>query len=179
MFIIEDSINEAIREFNKFSGNYFCEFDCQASIFYTLKNNKKLNRVVTTKDNISIELVRLEYPSVRRIVLAPGKGYRVWFDIAILNPDFVRENPYETVTARDERKARMWGENILAAIEIKYYQKKAKKLINEVEKDCSKLSQCQEVKNKYVVVFSKFQVGSDEQQQVQNNGVDVIWAQLR
>lgn len=176
--LITGSIKSLIDEFKNCPDNFFSEADFQDQLFYILSRQDKLNIKIATKDGKKVKLVHSEYPSVNRIKLNHGKGYRVWFDVAILNPDFVSENPYDIVIARDEKRTKLWGENILCAIELKYFPKKTKASLQIVGGDCYKLSMCPEVKEKFVLVFSKFALRGSELKQIKVYDINLIWTGL-
>ena len=171
---IETIIKKLIKEFQTSPDSFFSECDFQYQLFCLLNANG-FNTPTTTKDGKIITLVYPEYPSVNRIQLSRGKGYRVWYDLAILNPEFIRNSGYQTVLARDERDAKLWGENLLAAFEFKFFPKKRKNDISSVREDCLKLSLCPEIKNKYVLVFSNYTVTLSEIQTNKSNDIKSYW----
>jgi len=171
---IETIIEKLIKEFQTCPDAFFSECDFQYQLFCLLNTNR-FNTPTATKDDKIITLVHPEYPSVNRVQLSRGKGYRVWYDLAILNPEFIRSNGYQTVLARDERDTKLWGENLLAAFEFKFFPKKRKNNMNLVKEDCLKLSLCPEIKNRYVLVFSNYTVTLSEIQIDKSSGIKLYW----
>ena len=171
---IETIIEKLIKEFQTSPDAFFSECDFQYQLFHLLNVNKWNNPTIT-KDGKFITLVHPEYPSVNRVQLSRGKGYRVWYDLAILNPEFIRDNDYQTVLARDERDATLWGENLLAAFEFKFFPKKRRNNINLVKEDCLKLSLCPEIKNRYVLVFSNYTTTLSEIQTNKSSDIKLYW----
>src|SRR3989344_2220856 len=129
----EKIIDGLIQNYQERPDNYFAECDLQYELYNLLRSSKEFNLSFNTNR---------------------GKGYRVWFDMAILNPDFIKNNSYQTVWARNEKDAKLWGENLLAVFEFKFFPKKRKNDVSSVREDCLKLSLCPEEKNRYVLVFS-------------------------
>lgn len=152
----EEVIDILAQNYQKHPDTYFSECELQYELYRLLKSSKKIDLSFDTNSGKSVGIIHPEYPSVNRIKLHKGKGYRVWFDMAILNPDFIKSNSYQTVLARDERDAKLWEKNLLAVFEFKFFPKKRKNDIGSVKEDCLKLSLCPEIKNRYVLVFSNY-----------------------
>jgi len=152
----EKIIDGLIQNYQERPDNYFAECDLQYELYNLLRSSKEFNLSFNTNSGKSVGIIHPEYPSVKRVKLHRGKGYRVWFDMAILNPDFIKNNSYQTVWARNEKDAKLWGENLLAVFEFKFFPKKRKNDVSSVREDCLKLSLCPEVKNRYVLVFSNY-----------------------
>ena len=171
----EKIIDSLIQNYQAHPDNYFAECDLQYELYGLLKSSKEFNLSVNTNSGKSVGIIHPEYPSVNRVKLHRGKGYRVWFDIAILNPDFIKSNSYQTVLARDEKDAQMWGENLLAVFEFKFFPKKFKSHINSVKEDCLKLSLCPEIKNRYVLVFSNYAPVLSELKADKPSDVKLYW----
>jgi hypothetical protein len=176
--IVESSIVELVKEFNASPSVFISEADFQYRLYSILKVNEELNKSVVTLDGKMLNLIYPEYPSVHRVKLPTGKGYRVWFDLAILNTEFIRQNTYATVKARNENDAKVWGKNVLVAIEMKFFPKKMVNMARIVEQDCFKLSKCNEVEEKYVLVFSKFVLNQPIIEKIEKYGVKLIWVGL-
>ena len=149
-------IDELSKNFQKEPDSYFSECELQYELYCFLKTSKEFNLSFMTNNGKIVRIVHLEYPSVNRVQLQNGKGYRVWFDLAILNPDFIINNSYQTVLARDERNAKLWGDNLLAAFEFKFFPKVRNTNISSVMEDMLKLSLCPEITHRYVLAFSSY-----------------------
>ena len=171
----EEIIDRLIQNYQEHPDNYFAECDLQYELYGLLKSSKEFNLSFSTNSGKSVGIIHPEYPSVKRVKLHRGKGYRVWFDVAILNPDFVKNNSYQTVWARNEKDAQMWGENLLAVFEFKFFPKKFKSHINSVKEDCLKLSLCPEIKNRYVLVFSNYAPVLSELKADKPSDVKLYW----
>ncbi len=171
----EKIIDSLAQHYQKHPDSYFSECELQYELCRLLKSSKKFDLSFDTNSGKSVGIIHPEYPSVNRIKLHKGKGYRVWFDVAILNPDFIKSNSYQTVLARDERDAQMWGENLLAVCEFKFFLKKSKNDISSVREDCLKLSLCPEIKNRYVLVFSNYTPTLSEIQTDKPSDIKLYW----
>lgn len=171
----EEIIEILIQNYQKHSDSYFSECELQYELYRLLKSSKKFDLSFDTNSGKNVGIIHPEYPSVNRVKLYKGKGYRVWFDIAILNPDFIKSNSYQTVLARDERDAKLWGENLLAVFEFKFFPKKRKNDISSVREDCLKLSICPEIKNRYVLVFSNYPPTLSELQMDKPSDIKLYW----
>ena len=170
------ALDSLSKSFQASYNNYFSEADIQYELFNILKSIKEINIFATSLDNKKICLIHPEYPSVERIKTERGKGYRVWFDLAILNPKFIKKNNYQTIFARDEKDAKLWGENLLAAFEIKLFNRYQAGNINLINQDCLKLSLCKEIKNKYLLVFSKYEPEKNELNNICSKGIKIFWS---
>lgn len=171
----EAIIDTLAQNYQKYPDTYFSECELQYELYRLLKSNKKFDLSFDTNSGKSVGIIHPEYPSVNRVKLHKGKGYRVWFDVAILNPDFIKSNSYQTVLARDERDVKLWGENLLAVFEFKFFPKKRKSDIVSVKEDCLKLSLCSEIKNRYVLVFSNYTPTLSEIQMDKPSDIKLYW----
>lgn len=164
-----------IDEFQKSPHSNFSECDFQYHLYSIFRSPDYFNLSALTNDGVKVGIIHPEYPSVGRVQLGRGKGYRVWFDLAILNPDFIKENSYKSVSARDERDTKLWGNNVLAVFEFKYFPKKQTHNISYVQQDCLKLSLCTEIDNRYVLVFSGYEVDVSDLKNVDLGKSKLIW----
>jgi hypothetical protein len=171
-----EAITRLIAGFQNNPQKYFAEAELQYELYCILKSSKLINKSVLTNDGISVSTVHPEYPSVDRVQLKAGKGYRVWFDLAVLNPDFVRSNDYRTVWARNEHDAKSGTNNVLAAFEFKYFPVKRTHDLRSVEEDCLKLSLCKEIKDRYVLTFSNYEVEASVVQGIDLGTATLFWA---
>ncbi|MGH7234738.1 MAG: hypothetical protein ACREF7_04850 [Candidatus Saccharimonadales bacterium] len=154
-----EALQQLFARFQKNPYNYFSECELQYDFYCVLKASKLINEFALSNDGVSVNTVHPEYPSVNRVQLKDGKGYRVWFDLAVLNPDFIKSNSYKTVWARDERIALSGTNNVLAAFEFKFFPNNKKtRDLSSVQVDCLKLSLCEEIADRYVLVFSNYEV---------------------
>lgn len=154
---------------------YFSECELQYNIYCIFKSLEQFNKTIITKDAVNIGTIHPEYPSVKRVQLEKGKGYRVWFDLAILNPEFIKNSDFKTVWARDERDASLWGNNILAAFEFKFFPKKQINNVKSVQQDCLKLSLCPEIDSKYVIAFSYYEIDELELKNIKVGTSKLYW----
>lgn len=76
---------------------------------------------------------------------------------------------------RDERVAKMWGKNVSAAFEFKYFTKKQTASLILAETDCQKLELCTEVAEKYVLVFSKYEVEEEDLARLNRYSSTLYW----
>lgn len=153
--LVEQSIRTVANQFFYKPYNFFSEEEFKAYLFAVFYRQKEFAKTYETTDGKRTMLVHPEYPSTKRIKLEASKGYRRWYDVAILNPDFVQSNPYMSVANRAEKDACFEGKNIIAAVELKFLTGKMKQqtfaLINN---DVLKLDQAEEVIGKYCLIFS-------------------------
>lgn len=170
------AVNQLITDFQNNPQKYFAEAELQYDLYCLLKSSKAINKSVQTIDGITVTTVHPEYPSVNRVQLKSGKGYRTWFDVAVLNPDFIKSNDYKTVWARNEFDSKFELGNILAAFEFKYFPIKRTHDVSSVEQDCLKLSLCGEIKEKYVLTFSSYEIETSVIQQIDVGAATLFWA---
>lgn len=171
----EKIIDRLIQNYQNHPDSYFAECDFQYDFYDLLKSSKEFNLSFDTNSGKSVGIIHPEYPSVKRVKLKGNKGGRVWFDMAILNPDFIKNNSYQTVWARNEKDAKLWGENLLAVFEFKFFPKKLKSDSNSIKKEFSRLSLCPEIKNRYVLVFSKYTPTLSEIQPDKPSDIKLYW----
>lgn len=171
-----ESITQLAADFQNNPQKYFAEAELQYEFYCVLKSSKLINKSVLTNDGITVTTVHPEYPSVDRVQLKTGKGYRTWFDVAVLNPNFIKSNDYTTVWARNERDAKSGIDNVLAAFEFKYFPIKRTYDLGSVESDCIKLSLCKEVKDRYVLVFSNYEIDASVVQTIDLSTTTLFWA---
>lgn len=171
-----EAITQLAADFQNNPQKYFAEAELQYEFYCVLKTSKLINKSVRTNDGVTITTVHPEYPSVDRVQLKTGKGYRTWFDVAILNPDFIQSSSYKTVGARNERDAKSGKDNVLAAFEFKYFPVKRTYDLASVESDCIKLSLCKEVKDRYVLVFSNYETDPYAVQALDIRTSTLYWA---
>jgi len=155
--LIEKCIKTVVNQFFFRPDNFFSEEEFKEYLFAVFYRQKELAKVFTTSDGRKTMLVHPEYPSVNRISLENSKGYRRWYDIAILNPEFIQNNTYKVVASRNENDAVLWGDNLIAAIEFKFLTKEVnEKIFNILNNDILKLEQAKEIIGKYCLVFSNY-----------------------
>ena len=174
MRVYEGAVKRLVADFQQSPFRYFSECELQYDLYCIFKSSE-LNKSATTNDGVDIGTIHPEYPSVERVQLENGKGYRVWFDLAILNPDFIQSNDYKTVWARDERNAKLGDNNVLAAFEFKYFPIKRTYDFSSVQQDCIKLSLCSEITNRYVLVFSNYDIEASSLKNINLGSSSLFW----
>lgn len=153
--LVEKSIRTVANQFFYRPYNFFSEEEFKEYLFAVFYRQKEFAKTYETIDGKRTMLVHPEYPSTKRIKLEASKGYRRWFDVAILNPDFIQSNSYKNVANRTEKDACLEGKNIIAAIEFKYLTGKMKEqAFMMLNNDVLKLDQAEEVIGKYCLIFS-------------------------
>ncbi len=178
-FVYLEAVNRLVADFQSNPQKYFAEAELQYEFYSILKTLKAVNTSLQTRDGVTVATVHPEYPSVNRVQLKSGKGYRTWFDVAILNPSFINSSDYKTVWARNERDAKSGPENVLAAFEFKYFPVKRTHDFSSVEQDCLKLSLCEEVKEKYVLTFSSYDIEAYVMQGIDIGSAMLLWTTPR
>jgi len=172
---LQNAIETLTKSYLDMPDSYFSEFELQYDLYRILRNSKAFDTYVIANSGEKVGMVHPEYPSVGRIQLSRGKGYRVWFDLAVLNPEFIRNNPYPTVLARDERKSKLWGENLFAAVEFKFFPKNRPTNIKSVITDCEKLNLCPEIQHRYVLAFSRYNPDISEFKDIDFQKTKLLW----
>jgi hypothetical protein len=82
------------------------------------------------------------------------QGVRARYDMAILNPNFIQNNQINTIVNRNIKFSSGKENDLIAAFEFKFITNHDKKFQHEIDYDFSKLSNAQEVKLKYMLVFA-------------------------
>ena len=169
-----NGIRKTINRFREKPFHYFTEADIHSSLLNDIMSGGK--GIVTKRtNNISISLVHQEYPTNYRYMkkkllkgydcktdyketsLNSKKGDRGNFDLAILNPEFVKtvigddieksmhhliNKDAKDAIERNKRNNKAFQEEILFAIEVKfihYRNARNKSMIEEIIKDNEKL----------------------------------------
>ena len=169
-----NGIRKTINRFREKPFHYFTEADIHSSLLNDIMSGGK--GIVTKRtNNISISLVHQEYPTNYRYMkkkllkgydcktdyketsLNSKKGDRGNFDLAILNPEFVKtvigddieksmhhliSKDAKDAIERNKRNDKAFQEEILFAIEVKfihYRNARNKSMIEEIIKDNEKL----------------------------------------
>ena len=170
----DEAIARLLTDFQHNPKKYFAEAELQYELYCILKSSDLINKSAVTTDGVKVSVVHPEYPSIDRVQLQNGKGYRVWFDLAVLNPDFISSNDYKTVWARNERDTKS-RDNVLAAFEFKFFPLKRTYDLSSVEEDCLKLSLCKEVKDRYVLAFSNYEIEASTVQKIDVGNATLFW----
>ena len=146
-----DGIRKTVNKFRERPFIFFTEMDIHSYLYYCLYSSKF---EVETKEGIITSCIHKEYPTNFRYSKKTMKDYglkkagrRGNYDIAVLNPKFIREFDIKNVVNKDVRDLEIRSRNkekfrseLIAAIELKYVINNNKKFIDEIEKDIKKLS---------------------------------------
>ena len=138
---IDKTLRTAVSQFYYYPYLFFNENGFRDYLFAVFYRNKffSTSNLITTKDDKKTNLVHSEYGSWERV---PEK-WRAWYDMVILNPEFIKHNEYSRVVNKNialKKKYPYEPEDLLAVIELKYilsksyiYKKQLKKDYNSVK----------------------------------------------
>lgn len=156
--LIEATIKTLKNQFRRKPYNFFNEHEFHQYTYHTFYCKKEFSRQYETLDGKKTNILKPEYPSIKRFsrkepkVMEKG-GSRAHYDMAILNPEFIQNKNYNTVRNRDIRHSHDGAENLIAAMEFKYVTKHSKGFHHEVACDLLKLSVADEAWLKYFLFF--------------------------
>jgi hypothetical protein len=155
-----EAINSTINKFREHPYYFFTESDIVSYLYHRLYST---NHEELTQDGKRIYLVHREYPTNFRYkksellngnfkepyLLGERKGYRGNYDLAILDPTFIKKaNSEEDIVNKNVRLLEIRTENnkhfqnskeLLFALEFKYVINNSKNFVNEVKMDNKKL----------------------------------------
>ena len=159
--LIHSTIKTIINQFKRKPDNFFNEYDFHQYCFHAFYLQKEFTKQYLTKDGKKTNVLHPEYPTLERFKRKPWgrvdpKGVRARYDMVILNPEFIKNNDFETVRCRDIRKISndTKSKNIIAALEFKFIIKHSQSYLNEINFDHLKFSNAKEVEHKYMLVFT-------------------------
>lgn len=155
---IEETIKTITNQFHRKPHNFFNEHEFHQYCYHVFYSKPEFSKQYTTLDGKRTNILKPEYPSIarfsrKRIEIDP-KGNRAHYDMAILDPEFIRNNDYRTVTNKDIKYASGKPNSLIAALEFKYITRHSKAFHHEIKYDIFKLGQASEVRLKYSLVFS-------------------------
>ncbi len=156
--LIEETIKSITNQFHRKPQNFFNEHEFHQYCYHRFYQQKEFTEQFTTLDGKKTNILKPEYPTIARfnrkqIKLAP-RGSRSKYDMAILNPEFIKANNYRSVTNKNIRFSVKKPDNLIAAMEFKYITTHSKAFFHEVKYDLFKLSQAEEAQLKYFLLFS-------------------------
>ncbi|MBA3045663.1 MAG: hypothetical protein KKH41_03965 [Candidatus Thermoplasmatota archaeon] len=154
---IEETIATITNQFHRKPHNFFNEHEFHQYCYYVFYSKPEFSKQYTTLDGKKTNILKREYPSIarfsrKRIEIDPV-GDRAHYDMAILNPEFIQNNNYHSVTNKDIRHSSGNPSNLIAALEFKYITKHSKAFHHEIKYDLFKLSQAREARLKYSLIF--------------------------
>jgi hypothetical protein len=173
--IVEDAVRKLVNRFKGRAFNFFTESDIHSYTYHCLYK-KDIAKLYPTKDGSSALLLHREYPTFFRFgrvkkklagrnasVFETGNpaASRGHYDLAILNPEFLRKNILDVVINKDIRYSSTRVNvdyNILAAIEFKFIVKEpSMNMLDEIQIDIDRLSYPQDhVRTKYLIIFNNY-----------------------
>src|SRR5262245_43145701 len=111
---LENAIHCLVDEFLQAPYRYFTEADAVARFHQILENDPVINRIEGTKYGFQTSLIHQEFPTYFRFddsnptvrLEASTGASRGHYDVAILNPEFVRSHDAETVKNRNIKSVR-------------------------------------------------------------------------
>jgi hypothetical protein len=111
---LENAIHLLVTEFLQEPYRYFTEADAVARSLQILENDSAINGLERTKDDFQTSLIHREFPTYFRFddsnptvrLDASTGASRGHYDVAILNPEFVRSHDAETVKNRNIKSVR-------------------------------------------------------------------------
>ena len=149
--LVADGVRRTVNKFREYPHLFFTETDLHAYLYHCLYS-KRLE--VRTRDGVLTTCLHKEYPTNFRYSKKTmedygleRKGRRGNYDIAVLNPHFIRANGIKSVINKDirdaEERARdreRFRNELTAVVEFKYVINNSKDFIRSVEKDIIKLT---------------------------------------
>ena len=149
--LVSNGIRKTVNKFREYPCIFFSEMDLHSYLYHCLYSTKF---EVKTTDGKITSCLHKEYPTNFRYSKETmedfglsKQGVRGHFDLAILNPNFVKKFNIQNVRNKSIRETEARSRNkdkfkneLLAAIELKYVVNNSRKFIEEVEKDTEKLS---------------------------------------
>lgn len=154
---IDETLETLINQFHRKPHNFFNEHEFHAYCYHVFYGKKEFSEQFTTLDGKKTNILKPEYPSIARIsrkrIEIDPKGDRAHYDMAILDPEFVKSKFYNVVTNKEIGSASKDTVNLIAAIEFKYITKHSKNFIHEIKYDLFKLANANEAVYKYMLVF--------------------------
>ena len=160
--LIEKTIKTIINQFHRKPYNFFNEHEFHQYCYHVFYSKKEFSKQFTTSDGKKTNILHPEYPTVKRFDRKKieffekdvKKGVRARYDMAILNPSFIQNNPINTIINRNINFSSGKENDLIAAFEFKFITNHDKKFQHEIDYDFNKLSNAQEVNLKYMLVFA-------------------------
>jgi hypothetical protein len=148
---VTNGIRKTVNKFREQPFIFFSEMDIHSYLYHCLYSSKLEAKTI---DGKTTSCLHKEYPTNFRYsketmedYCLTKQGVRGHFDLAVLNPQFVRESDIESVanksidnTVRRSKNKNKFKAELLTAIELKYVVNNSRKFIEEVEKDNKKLA---------------------------------------
>ena len=155
--LIDQTIATITNQFHRKPNNFFNEHEFHQYCYHVFYGKKEFSKQYTTLDGKKTNILKPEYPSIarfsrKRIIIDP-KGDRAHYDMAILNPEFIRNHDYRTVRNKSIEYSHNNPDNLIAAIEFKYVTSHSKNFHHEIAYDLFKLSNADEAILKYFLMF--------------------------
>ena len=156
--LIEKTIKTIINQFYRKPYNFFNEHEFHQYCYHIFYSKKEFSKQFTTSDGKKTNILHPEYPTINRYnrkqIRIDPKGTRARYDMAILNPNFIQNNPITTIINRNIKVSSGKENDLIAALEFKFITKRNKICQHEIDWDFYKLSNAQEVNLKYMLVFA-------------------------
>jgi len=160
--LIHSSIKTIINQFHRKPDNFFNEHEFHHYCYHVFYKKKEFSKQYKTSDGFKTNILHPEFPTLqkfsRKNIAIDPRGVRARYDMAILNPEFIENNPLKKVRCRDislfKDTSDYKSKNLIAAIEFKYIIEHSPKFIHEIKYDFFKLNSAEEVVLKYMLVFT-------------------------
>ena len=154
---IEETIKTITNQFHRKPHNFFNEHEFHQYCYHVFYSKKEFSKQYTTLDGKKTNILKPEYPSIarfsrKRIEIDPV-GVRGHYDMAILNPEFIQNNNYRTITNKNIQYSSGNPSDLIAALEFKYITTHSKNFHHEIKYDLFKLGQAKEARLKYSLIF--------------------------
>ena len=124
---IEETIATITNQFRRKPHNFFNEHEFHQYCYHVFYSKKEFSKQYSTLDGKKTNILKPEYPSIARFsrkrIEGDAKGNRAHYDMAILSPEFIQNNNYDTVVNRDIRHSSGKVSDLIAAMEFKYITK--------------------------------------------------------
>ena len=167
---IDKTLRTVICQFYYYPHLFFNENGLRDYFFAVFYRNKffSTSNLITTKDGKKTNLVHPEYGSWERV---PDK-WRAWYDMVILNPEFIKNNEYSRVVNKNiglNQQFSCNNDDLLAVFELKFILSKSNIYKKQLKKDYNSLKNAKEALVKYMVVFSSIKDDEDFFSEIQFN----------
>ena len=129
LLAVESHIRTLVNRFKGRAHNFFTESDIHSYLYLVFYRDKRFSKPYPTADpSVRTVLVHREYPTFFRfrrelpVEPAPAPAKRGHYDLVVLNPAFVSEHTFDTITNQDHTTiSDEWAHKpLLAGIEFKF-----------------------------------------------------------
>lgn len=175
---IHKSLRTVVSQFYYRPHLFFNEIGFHNYCFAVFYRNPVFTKVYKTKDGKDVNILHPEYGSVLR---KKGKE-RAWYDMVVLNPEFIKNNEYNRVANNNIlfiEKTGYKNNDVLGCFEFKFIKHRSKGYVAQLKKDYESLKNAVEAVNKYMIVFSTLKDDLNYFEDMNwNNGIKLIYSRV-